>query len=196
MCPRPRLRAIRCSMPLATIGLSLGLGFPAAYALDRAGPRSPLAGPAADAAAGRLGGHAGPGLRGDIQPCPPLDVRSFPLLIPIAHSLVALPFVVRTLQPAIAAIPPSLRQAAGGFGRLPGARLAAGGPADPVARPRWSGRCLPSPSRWASSAPRPSSPAPNFPPCRWQSSASFPSPERSTTARLWPWQPSCCWYAP
>ena len=52
---------------------------------------------------------------------PPLDVRSFPLLIPIAHSLVALPFVVRTLQPAIASIPPSLRQAAGVLGASPGA---------------------------------------------------------------------------
>ncbi len=47
---------------------------------------------------------------------PPLDVRSFPLLIPIAHSLVALPFVVRTLQPALASIPPGLRQAAAVLG--------------------------------------------------------------------------------
>jgi thiamine transport system permease protein len=50
---------------------------------------------------------------------PPLDVRSFPLLIPIAHSLVALPFVVRTLQPAIAAIPASMRQAAQVLGASP-----------------------------------------------------------------------------
>jgi thiamine transport system permease protein len=50
---------------------------------------------------------------------PPLDVRSFPLLIPIAHSLVALPFVVRTLQPALASIPGSLRQAAAVLGASP-----------------------------------------------------------------------------
>jgi thiamine transport system permease protein len=49
----------------------------------------------------------------------PLDVRSFPLLIPIAHSLVAIPFVVRTLQPALNAIPGSLRQAAGVLGASP-----------------------------------------------------------------------------
>lgn len=49
---------------------------------------------------------------------PPLDVRTFPLLVPIAHSLVALPFVVRTMQPAINAIPESLHQAA----RVLGAR--------------------------------------------------------------------------
>ena len=35
-----------------------------------------------------------------------------PLLVPFAHTLVALPFVIRTLQPAIASIPERLRQAA------------------------------------------------------------------------------------
>ena len=47
---------------------------------------------------------------------PPLDVRNFPMLIPIAHSLVALPFVVRAIQPALQSIPPSLRQAASVLG--------------------------------------------------------------------------------
>ncbi len=50
---------------------------------------------------------------------PPLDVRSFPLLIPIAHALVALPFVVRTLQPAIASIPETYRQSAAVLGASP-----------------------------------------------------------------------------
>jgi thiamine transport system permease protein len=50
---------------------------------------------------------------------PPLDVRSFWLLVPIAHSLVALPFVVRTLQPAITSIPNNLRQAAAVMGAAP-----------------------------------------------------------------------------
>jgi thiamine transport system permease protein len=50
---------------------------------------------------------------------PPLDLRSFPLLLPIAHSLVPLPFVVRTLQPAIGAIPNPLRQAAAVLGASP-----------------------------------------------------------------------------
>ena len=50
---------------------------------------------------------------------PPVDVRSFPLLIPIAHSLIALPFVLRTLQPALSAVPHSLRQAAAVLGAPP-----------------------------------------------------------------------------
>jgi thiamine transport system permease protein len=50
---------------------------------------------------------------------PPLDPRSFPLLIPIAHSLVALPFVIRTIQPALASIPVNLRQAAAVLGASP-----------------------------------------------------------------------------
>jgi thiamine transport system permease protein len=50
---------------------------------------------------------------------PLLNVQSFPWLIPIAHSLVALPFVVRILQPALGAIPGSLRQAASILGASP-----------------------------------------------------------------------------
>jgi thiamine transport system permease protein len=50
---------------------------------------------------------------------PPIDVRSFPLLIPIVHSIVAMPMVVRTLQPALASIPPSLAQAAAVMGASP-----------------------------------------------------------------------------
>lgn len=42
-----------------------------------------------------------------------------PLLVPIAHSLVALPFVVRTLMPALRNIPHSLRQAASMLGASP-----------------------------------------------------------------------------
>lgn len=43
----------------------------------------------------------------------------YPLLIPIVHTLVSLPFVVRVLQPALAAIPQSLRQAAKALGASP-----------------------------------------------------------------------------
>jgi thiamine transport system permease protein len=42
-----------------------------------------------------------------------------PLLLPLAHSLVALPMVVRTLLPAAVSIPPSLRQAAAVLGAAP-----------------------------------------------------------------------------
>jgi thiamine transport system permease protein len=42
-----------------------------------------------------------------------------PLLVPFAHTLVAIPFVIRTLQPAIASIPQRLRQAASALGASP-----------------------------------------------------------------------------
>lgn len=51
---------------------------------------------------------------------PPLNLRTSPLLIPMAHSLVALPFVVRSLAPALRSIQPRLRQAAGVLGASPG----------------------------------------------------------------------------
>ena len=50
---------------------------------------------------------------------PPWANSSFPLLIPIAHSLIALPFVVRTILPAIRAIPETLREAARSLGANP-----------------------------------------------------------------------------
>ena len=42
-----------------------------------------------------------------------------PFLVPLAHTLVALPFVIRALQPAIASIPQRLRQAATSLGASP-----------------------------------------------------------------------------
>ncbi len=50
---------------------------------------------------------------------PPLDLRASPLLIPIAHTLVALPFVVRSLVPALRSISPQLHAAAAVLGAKP-----------------------------------------------------------------------------
>ena len=44
---------------------------------------------------------------------------TYPWLVPLAHTLVALPFVIRTLQPAIVSIPDRLRQAAASLGASP-----------------------------------------------------------------------------
>jgi thiamine transport system permease protein len=44
---------------------------------------------------------------------------SSPLLVPLAHTLIALPFIVRILQPALASIPDRLRQAAANLGASP-----------------------------------------------------------------------------
>ncbi len=50
---------------------------------------------------------------------PPLNLRSSWLIIPISHTLVALPFVIRSVLPSLRAIPPSLREAASVLGAKP-----------------------------------------------------------------------------
>ncbi len=49
----------------------------------------------------------------------PQALSIFPFLIPIVHSLVAFPFVVRILQPALSSIPVSLHSAAASLGASP-----------------------------------------------------------------------------
>ena len=51
---------------------------------------------------------------------PPLNLRGSLLLVPIAHTLVALPFVIRSLLPAMRGINPNLREAASLLGADPG----------------------------------------------------------------------------
>lgn len=50
---------------------------------------------------------------------PPLNLRASWLIIPISHTLVALPFVIRSVLPSMRAIPPSLREAARTLGAKP-----------------------------------------------------------------------------
>jgi thiamine transport system permease protein len=50
---------------------------------------------------------------------PPLDLRASILLVPIAHALVALPFVVRAVSPVVRSIDPRLREAAAILGAAP-----------------------------------------------------------------------------
>lgn len=50
---------------------------------------------------------------------PPLNLRTSPLLIPIAHTLVAFPFVVRAVLPVLRGINPRLREAAAVQGASP-----------------------------------------------------------------------------
>ena len=50
---------------------------------------------------------------------PPFDLRSWWLITPIAHSLIALPIVVRTITPVVAAVPPGLGHAAATLGATP-----------------------------------------------------------------------------
>ncbi len=51
---------------------------------------------------------------------PPLDLRSSSVLVPIAHALVAIPFVVRIIGPVLRSIDPRLREAAAMLGASPG----------------------------------------------------------------------------
>ncbi|CAN5895839.1 iron ABC transporter permease [soil metagenome] len=50
---------------------------------------------------------------------PPLDLRTSPVLVPVAQALVALPLVVRTLTPVLRSIDPRLHQAAAALGAGP-----------------------------------------------------------------------------
>lgn len=50
---------------------------------------------------------------------PPLNLRSSWLIIPISHTLVAFPFVVRSVLPSLRAIPASMREAAQVLGARP-----------------------------------------------------------------------------
>ena len=50
---------------------------------------------------------------------PPLNLRSSWFIIPVSHTLVALPFVIRSVLPSLRAIPPSLGEAARVLGAKP-----------------------------------------------------------------------------
>lgn len=116
----PPVVAIRNSLLYAgvTVGISVTLGFLASYALSRRSRLNKLLDPLLLLPLGASAVTLGLGFIIAFNR-PPLDVRTFPLLIPIAHSLVALPFVVRTLHPALVAIPQRLREAAAMLGASP-----------------------------------------------------------------------------
>jgi len=98
----------------ATVILSLLLGFPAAFALAKPTTLENILDPLIMLPLGSSAVMLGLGF-----------IITYgkwlisPLLVPFAHTLVALPFVIRTLQPAIASIPQRLRQAASSLGASP-----------------------------------------------------------------------------
>ena len=106
---------------IATTILALLLGFPAALALSR-DANSHLS-HALDALLmlplGTSAVTLGLGFIVALDK-PPLDLRSSLLLVPLAHTLVAFPFVVRNLTPAFRSIQPRIRQAAATLGASPG----------------------------------------------------------------------------
>jgi thiamine transport system permease protein len=112
----PPIRAAANSLGYAgaTVVLSLALGFPAAVALARPTRLERLLDPLIILPLGSSAVMLGLGF-----------IISYgawltsPFLVPFAHTLVALPFVIRALQPAIASIPERIRQAAATLGASP-----------------------------------------------------------------------------
>ncbi|HWQ84074.1 MAG TPA: iron ABC transporter permease [Anaerolineales bacterium] len=112
--------AISLGYAAATVVLAVGLGLPAALALTtrREGRVSRLLDPIFMLPLGTSAVTLGLGFIVALDQ-PPLDLRASPLLLPLAHTLVAFPFVVRSLAPSLASINPRLRQAAAVLGASP-----------------------------------------------------------------------------
>jgi thiamine transport system permease protein len=104
----------------ATVLLALLLGIPAALALSRNSDSlaSRILDPILMLPLGTSAVTLGLGFIVALNR-PPLDLRSSPLLIPFVHTLVAFPFVVRSLTPSLRSIRPRLRQGAAVLGASP-----------------------------------------------------------------------------
>jgi len=112
----PPIRATFNSLAYAgaTVALSLLLGFPAAFSLAKPTKLEKILDPLVMLPLGSSAVMLGLGFIISYG-----RWLTLPLLVPFVHTLVALPFVIRTLQPAIASIPQRLRQAASSLGASP-----------------------------------------------------------------------------
>lgn len=124
--PPGRAIGISFSYAAITVLLALALGFPAAWSLSRDyGDRKMFGAfmnrfldPLLMLPLGTSAVTLGLGFIVALDH-PPLDLRASPILVPLAHTLVAFPFVVRSLTPALRSIRPRLRQAAATLGASP-----------------------------------------------------------------------------
>jgi thiamine transport system permease protein len=118
--------AVSLGYATATVVLALALGLPASWALarEKPSPISRLLDPVLMLPLGASAVTLGLGFIIALD-SPPLDLRASPALVPLAHTLVAFPFVVRSLTPALRSIRPRLRQAAAVLGAAPGQVLRA-----------------------------------------------------------------------
>jgi len=112
----PPVAALGNSLAYAslTVILSLAIGFPAAVALARPGRLERILDPFLLLPLGASAVTLGLGF---IVAFGRLLIS--PWLVPLAHTMIALPFVIRILQPALASIPARLRQAAVTLGASP-----------------------------------------------------------------------------
>lgn len=120
----PPVRALGNSLGYAslTVALSLAFGFPVASALARPGKLERLLDPLLMLPLGASAVTLGLGFIVAFgKPLFPFraSLLASPFLVPLAHTIIALPFVIRTLQPALASIPDRLRQAAAVLGASP-----------------------------------------------------------------------------
>ena len=112
----PPIKATFNSLAYAsgTVVLSLLLGFPAAFALAKPTRIEKVLDPLIMLPLGSSAVMLGLGFIITYG-----KWLTSPLFVPLAHTLVALPFVIRALQPAVASIPQRLRQAASSLGASP-----------------------------------------------------------------------------
>ena len=117
----PPVEAVRNSLTFAalTVVLALALGVIGAYLLAERGSRlSRWLDPIFMLPLGTSAVTLGFGYIIALDR-PPLNLRTSPLLIPIAHTLVAFPFVVRAVLPVLRGIHPHLRESASVLGASP-----------------------------------------------------------------------------
>lgn len=118
----PPIFALRTSLLYAgiTVLLGLALGLLAAWALSRedSSPLNQILDPLIMLPLGTSAVTLGLGFIVSLDR-PPLNLRTSPLLLPLAHTLVAFPFVVRSLTPALKSIQPRLHRAAAVLGASP-----------------------------------------------------------------------------
>jgi thiamine transport system permease protein len=112
--------AVSLGYAAATVLLALALGLPVAWALahDSQSQLNRWLDPLLLLPLGTSAVTLGLGFIVALD-TPPLDLRASPLLPPLAHTLVAFPFVVRSLAPALRSVRPRLRQAAAVLGASP-----------------------------------------------------------------------------
>jgi thiamine transport system permease protein len=117
----PPAVAIRNSLLIAgtTVILALLVGLISAYVLTKpSGPLKSLLDPLFMLPLGTSAVTLGLGYIIALDR-PPLNLRASPLLLPLAHTLVAFPFVVRSLLPVLRGMNPQWREAAGVLGASP-----------------------------------------------------------------------------
>ena len=116
----PPILALQNSIKYAllTVFISLVLSFPVAYSLARPGKLDRILDPLIMLPLGASAVSLGLGYIISFNQ-PPLNLLASNWLIPLAHSTIALPFVIRSLQPVLASIPDDYKKAASVLGATP-----------------------------------------------------------------------------